>query len=155
MLRGNEEKMNNITTDPGTQKLMKELKFTRIICMISSLLTLCLLAGRILLFGKVQELAEICRPVVEQVSKLDVESLNDTMDHINASLETVDWKQVADALEELDVEALNSAIEGLATEELSKSLKNLNDAVDKVQEISEMMSEKVSKLTSWTGGIFR
>lgn len=155
MLRGNEEKMNNITTDPGTQKLMKELKFTRIICMISSLLTLCLLAGGILLFGKVQELAEICRPVVEQVSKLDVESLNDTMDHINTSLETVDWKQVADALEELDVEALNSAIEGLDTEELTKSLKNLNDAVDKVQEISEMMSEKMNKLTSWTSGIFR
>lgn len=147
--------MDNITTDPGTQKLMKELRLTRIICMISSFLTLCLLAGGILLFGKVQELAEICRPVVEKVSELDVESLNDTMDNINASLETVDWQQVADALGELDVEALNSAIEGLDTEELSKSLKNLSDAVDKVQEISEMMSEKVNKLTSWTGGIFR
>lgn len=154
-MRGNEEKMDNITTDPGTQKLMKELRLTRIICMISSFLTLCLLAGGILLFGKVQELAEICRPVVEKVSELDVESLNDTMDNINASLETVDWQQVADALGELDVEALNSAIEGLDTEELSKSLKNLSDAVDKVQEISEMMSEKVNKLTSWTGGIFR
>ncbi len=147
--------MDNITTDQVTQKLMKELKFTRIICMISSILTLCLLAGGILLFGKVQELAEICRPVVEKVSELDVKSLNDTMDNINASLETVDWEQVADALGELDVEALNSAIEGLDTEELTKSLKNLNDAVDKVQEISEMMSEKVNKLTSWTGGIFR
>lgn len=147
--------MDNITTDPGTQKLIKELRFTRIICIISSLLTLCLLAGGILLFGKVQELVEICQPVVEQVSKLDVESLNDTMDHVNASLETVDWEQVANALGELDVDALNSAIEGLDTEELTKSLKNLNDAVDKVQEISEMMSEKVNKLTSWTGGIFR
>ena len=146
--------MDNFTTDHGTQKLMRELRFTRIICMISSFLTLCLLAGGILLFGKVQELAEICRPVVEKVSELDVESLNDTMDNINASLETVDWEQMADALGELDVEALNSAIEGLDTEELSKSLKNLNDAVDKVQEISDMMSEKMNNLTSWVGGIF-
>ena len=146
--------MDNITTDPGTQKLIKELRFTRIICMISSLLTLCLLAGGILLFGKVQELAEVCRPVVEQVSRLDVERLNDTMEHVNASLESVDWEQVADALGELDVEALNSAIEGLDTEELSESLKNLNDAVEKVQEISEKMNEGMNGVTSWVGGMF-
>lgn len=155
MWRGKEEKMDNITTDSGTQKLMKELKRTRIICMVSSFLSLCLFAGGILLFGKVQELTEICRPVAERVSELDVASLNDTLDHINASLETVDWEQVADALGELDVDAINSAIEGLDTEELSESLKNLNDAVEKIQEISEKMNEGMSNVTSWVGSMFR
>jgi len=143
-------RVNNITTDSNTRQLMRELKFTRIICMISSVLTICLLAGGVLLFGKVRELIKICEPVVEKVSELDVESLNDTLAHINASLETVDWEQVADALGELDVEALNSAIEGLDTEELTESLKNLNDAAEKVREASE----KMSSLTSWVGGIF-
>lgn len=140
-------KMENITTDSVTRQLMKELKFTRIICMISSTLTLCLLVGGVLLFGRVQKLAEICEPVVEKVSELDVESLNRTMDNINASLEEVDWQQVADALGELDVEALNSAIEGLDTEELTESLRNLNDVVDKVRELNE-------KMNSLFGGIF-
>ncbi|MDE6926860.1 MAG: hypothetical protein K2O97_14540 [Acetatifactor sp.] len=146
--------MDHMTTAPDTQKLIKELKRTQIICMVLSFLSLCLLGGGILLFGKVQELTEICRPVAEKVSALDVESLNDTLAHINASLETVDWEQVADALGELDVEAINSAIEGLDTEELSESLKNLNDAVEKVQEISEKMSEGMSNVTSWVGGMF-
>lgn len=153
--------MENITMDSTTHQLMKELKITRIICMISSALTLCLLAGGILLFGRVRELAEVCEPVVEKVSKLDVESLNDTLAHINDSLETVDWEQVADALGELDVEAINSvierldvdainsAIEGLDTEELTQSMKNLNDAVEKIREISEKMGEVASRVSSF------
>lgn len=135
------------------QKLMKELKRTRIFCVISSVLTLCLLAGGVLLFGRVQELVEICRPVAEQVAELDVESLNAALGHINASLETVDWEQVADTLGELDVDALNSAIEGLDTEGLSESLNNLNDAVEKIQEIREKMSEGMNGVTSWVGGM--
>ncbi len=147
--------MENMTTDPGTRQLLKELKLTRILCMISSVLTLCLLAGGILLFGRVRELAETCEPVVEKVSQLDVESLNDTLGHINTSLETVEWEQVADALGRLDVEALNSAIEGLDTEELTESLKNLNDAVEKIREISEMLSEKMNSLSKTFGGLFQ
>lgn len=132
--------MNNNVTDLNTQQLIRELKITRIACIISSVLTLCLLAGGVFLFGRVQRMAEICEPVVEQVSALDVESLNRTMDNVNASLEEVDWVQVADALEKLDVEALNSAIEGLDTTELTKSLKNLNDAVERIRELGEKLS---------------
>lgn len=147
--------MENSTVDISTQQLRKELRFTRIVCMVTSVLTIFLLAGGILLFGRVQELAAICEPVAEKVSELDVESLNDTLAHVNAALETVDWEQVADALGELDVDAINSAIEGLDTEELSKSLKNLNDAVEKIQEVSEKMNEGMNNVTSWVGGMFR
>lgn len=147
-------KMENIAEASVTRQLMKELKFTRIICLISSALTLCLLAGGVLLYGRVQELAEICEPVVEQVSRLDVEGLNSTMDNINDSLEAVDWQQVSDALGELDVEALNSAIEGLDTAELTESLQNLNDAVDTVKGLNEKLSEKMNSLSSLFGGMF-
>lgn len=141
--------MNNNVTDTNTQRLIRELKITRIACIISSALMLCLLAGGVFLYGRVQEIAEMCDPVLEKVSALDVESLNRTMDNVNASLEEVDWEQVAAALGELDVEAINSAIKGLDTEELNKSLKNLNDAVEKIKEISE----KLSSFSSLFGGI--
>ena len=136
--------MSNITTDAGTRQLLRELKITRVICMISSLLTLCLLAGGVFLFGKVGELIQMCEPVVEKVSELDVESLNDTLGHVNASLEEVDWEEVADALGSLDVSALNAALEGLDTRELSESLKNLNDAVEMIRELGERMSSMLS-----------
>lgn len=141
--------MNNNVTDPNTQRLIRELKITRTVCIISSALTLCLLVGGGFLFSRVQKIAEICEPVVEKVSALDVQSLNRTMDNVNASLEGVDWEQVAAALEKLDVEALNSAIEGLDTAELTESLKNLNDAVEKIREISE----KLSSFGSLFGGL--
>ena len=147
--------MDNMAADSVTGQLIKELKFTRVICMISSLLTICLLAGGILLFGKVRELAGICEPVVEKVLQLDVESLNDTMGHINTSLETVDWEQVAEAMGKLDVDALNSAIEGLDTKELTESLKNLNDAVAKLRELSKLLSEKMNSLSALFGGFFQ
>ena len=64
--------MENIATDPVVHQLMKQLKFTQIICVISSILTLCLLAGGIFLFCRVRGLAQSCEPVVEKVAKLDV-----------------------------------------------------------------------------------
>lgn len=136
--------------DSSTSQLMKELRFTRIICIISSVLTFCLLVGGGFLFGKVQKLAEICEPAIEKISDVDVESLNETLDNVNASLESVDWEQVADVLGELDVDALNSAIEGLDTEELTEALQNLNDTVDKIKEVSD----KMSSFGSMFGGIF-
>ena len=141
--------MDNHVTDPNIRQLIKELKITRIVCIITSALTLCLLIGGMFLFGKVQKIAGICEPVVEKVSALDVESLHRTMDNVNASMEEVDWKQVADALEKLDVDALNSAIEGLDTTELTQLLKNLNEAVEKIREISD----KLSSFSSLFGGL--
>lgn len=136
--------MSNVMTDAGTRQLLRELKFTRMICVVSSLLTLCLLAGGVFLFGRVRELAQMCEPMVEKVSELDVESLNGALNHVNASLEQVDWEEVADTLGKLDVDALNSALEGLDTRELSESLRNLNDAVETIRQLGEKMSSLVS-----------
>lgn len=88
------------------------------------------------MFDRVQKLEELCRPVVEQLAGVDVESFNTTLDRVGQTLEDVDWEQVANVLGEFDVESFNTAMEGLDTEELSKGLENLNDAVEKIREIS-------------------
>lgn len=142
--------MDNNVMDLSTSQLMKELRFTRIICIISSVLTFCLLVGGVFLYGKVQELAEICEPVIEKISDVDVDSLNETLDNVNASLESMDWERVADVLDDLDVDALNSVIEGLDTEELTEALQNLNAVVEKIKELND----KVSSFGSMFSGIF-
>ncbi len=142
--------MNNKSTDPTFGRMIKELRLTQIICMISSLLTLCLLLGGILLYGKVQELKQVCEPAAEKLAAVDMESFNGALGNLNAALESADWDRVAEALGELDVESINSAIEGLDTEELTEGIKNLNDAVEKIREFSEM----VSGLSSRLGGMF-
>ncbi len=132
--------MNNHLTETNSSQLIKELRFTRIVCLISSVLTLCLLVCGILLFGRVHRIVAVCEPVVEKLTAIDVERLNSTMDYVNASLAEVDWEQVAEALGELDVEALNSAIEGLDTKELTEALANLNTAAEKLKELGDKLS---------------
>lgn len=72
--------------------------------------------------------------VSNKVTQLDVEALNKVIDG-------VDVGAISKTIDELDVEALNKAIGGLDTQELSEAVKNLNVAVEKVKELSEMLSK--------------
>lgn len=127
-----------------TKKLHKELIFTRIMCMISSILTILLLVGGAYLFGQVRVVLEEVQPVLEQVEAVDVDNVNEALMQLRISLENVDLEQVVEtmdqaveALNEIDIDALNSAISGLDTEELSETLANLNDAVETLQEVED------------------
>ena len=44
-------------------------------------------------------------------------------------------QQMAEKMENVDLEAWNNAIDGLDTEELSKTLANLNDAVEALRRV--------------------
>lgn len=138
--------MNNTTTDSNAYQLIRELRFTRIICMISSALTICLLIGGIFLFHRVEKLSQMCEPAMEKISEIDVDSFNSTMDRVNTSLEDVNWNQIAEALNKLDVDALNEAIEGLDTKEFSEALTNLNDAVENIRGLSEKLNALTAPL---------
>ena len=129
-------------------KLLKELRLTRIVSIISSLLALSLLIlGGYFVYTIKGTLRE-AEPVMEKIAEVDVESLNATLEHINETLEAVDFEPVVQAIEELDVEGFNAAIDSLDMEELSKALKNLNDAADIFRQISQTFSESLGRLTS-------
>lgn len=49
-------------------------------------------------------------------------------------------KQAVDTLNGVDIEALNNAIEGLDTEELSRTLANLNDAVESLHKMEDSLN---------------
>ncbi len=152
-------------------KLRKELLWTRIFSIISSVLMIVILVGAGIVFSKAVEygkqvtayatqveqyIAEI-KPTLDQLSKVDVVALNDTLVQtqavieevdwalINDSIASVDWEKVSKQLEELDVEALNEAVEGLDTEELSKSLETMNGVVDKLRGVADSISNFTKK----------
>lgn len=92
--------------------LRRELRLTRVFCMISSLLTICVLAGGVFLFRNLQPVFDFlqeAQPVMEQISTLDVE-------------------------------AINTAIEGLDIEELSKAIENMNHAAETLENWGEKLS---------------
>lgn len=145
-----EKKMKDFGNDSDTRRLMRELRFTRMMCMVSSALTLCLLIGGVFLFGRLQELSQMCQPAIEKISDMDMESFNNTLHQVNATLGNVDWELLSENLGKLDVKALDSAVKGLNTEEFSEALKNLNDAVEKIKELGD----RLSALPSWFSGQF-
>jgi len=127
------------------KQLRKELRVTRVFCVLSSILTIFLLVGGLLVVAKAQDYAEKVNPVIKELSKLDVEEFNDTVENVNTTISSVDWELVSAKIDEIDVEALNKAVEDLDTEELSETLTNLNDAVA----VLKSVGEKIQFITDW------
>lgn len=119
------------------KKLRRELLITRIFTMILTVIMLVVLAGGFLVCKTVQGYVQEAEPMLEQLSELDIISFNDTVTGLNETLNSVDWEQVSAQLGELDVEALNEAIAGLDTEELSTTLKNVNEAAENLRKLSD------------------
>ena len=143
--------MNKKTTEmpqADMNKLFRELRITRMVSIISSFLALLLLIWSGYLAYTVKGIVREVEPAMEKIARVDVESLNATLEHVNETLETVDLEPVVQAIEELDVEGLNTAIESLDMGELSEALKNLNDAADIFRQISQSFSESLGRLTS-------
>lgn len=120
--------------------LKKELKFTRICCMVSSVLAVCLLAAVIILIVKLQPVYEFmntAEPAIGKISEIDVETLNETIETLNGTMGKVDWESLSNSLDALDVEAVNELIESYDPEEFSRTLDNLNSAIEMISSISE------------------
>ncbi len=136
--------MTDNQTQDRMEKLASQLQITRIFCLVTSLLTILLLAGGGILYLKLQGMMEKAEPVMEQISQVNVEALNGTLEQLEENIGKVDWGQVSDTLGRLDVDALNTAIENLDTQELSTSLANLNDAVEAVREAKDAIQSFLS-----------
>ncbi len=128
------------------EKLKKELRITRVLCTVSSLLTAGLLIGIVFLSVNLLPLirfAEDVRPVMGSLKALDVEAVNGVLDQ----LETVDLKEFSDAVEQLDMDTLNDtleqvdkALEDMDMEAVSTAVQNLNGVVDTLKSVSNTLS---------------
>ena len=154
LTRRKERKMEERINTTGIQqddmrKLFRELRFTRIVSLFSSFLAVLLLIWGSYLVYIIKGIEKDAEPVMEKIAEVDIESLNATLEHVNETLESVDLEPVVQAIEELDVEGLNAAIGSLDMEELTKALKNLNDAADVFKQISQTLSQSLSPITSF------
>ena len=154
--------MDNQISENSLEQLKKELRTTRIFCIISSVLTGALLLGGILVYGQLKPIliiAEQTGPVLEELAGLDIDSVNATLTQVNSTLgsvnwkevsnavESVDWQNVSDTIGELDVEAFNNAVENLDTGELSKAIERLNKVID----VLESWGEKLGSIKGLFG----
>ena len=130
--------MDNQILENSITQLKKELRTTRIFCIVSSVLTVLVLVGGIYVFCKLQpalKVVEQTGPIIQEMEKLDMASVNTTLEQVNTALEKMDWEKVSEAVEDLD------------TEELSKGIERLNKVID----VLEGVGEKFSSLKGFFG----
>lgn len=148
------------------KKLSRELLITRVFTGILSVLMILILVGGALAYrgftryteeinaemegamAMLEEYAGEVRPVITKLEEVDMQAVNDTLVTLNQTMASVDWEDVTAQLSALDIESLNEAIEGLDTQELSVTLRNMNDVVEKLQNISDGMKSFFSKFTN-------
>jgi hypothetical protein len=159
------------------KKFQKELLWTRILCILSSLMMVAVLVGGFLFYQKtkeyewqlkgyvedVKEHSEEIEVALNQVALLDMDVLNDTLketlkaiqavdwEMLNENIDSVDWAKLSKQLSELDIKAINEAIDGLDTEEITTALENLNNGVDKLKKAVEALTAIGDKI----GGYFK
>lgn len=138
------EEKNKVGTymdDAVLKQFRGELRRTRVFCLVLAVLLVLVLVGGGFFFREVRLAREQMEPLVEQISALNMDELNLTLEEVNETLETVDWDQVTQAIGKLDVDALNTVIENLDTKELSEALTKLNDAVDALGKMGDYLKQ--------------
>lgn len=124
-------------------EIKKELRLTRFFCIVSSLLTLCLLAAIGLLALKLRPVylfIEEAKPALQQVSELDIDTMNRVLQDVEIAVGQVDWNELADSLEQLNIEEINKSLQSLDMEEFSAALEHINKAADTLEGLSEKFS---------------
>ncbi|MCD7737955.1 MAG: hypothetical protein LUH58_02795 [Lachnospiraceae bacterium] len=142
--------MNNDTGEV-IASLRKELKLTRILTVISIVVTLILFG---VVFWMQRTVKTSVEPLAEQLSEIDTETLNGIMTNLEVVTEEIaeadiDWEKLSETVNSLDVDAVNEVIQGMDTEALSEMLVNLNEAIETLQQLGNNMG---SSLQGWLFG---
>lgn len=119
-------------------KLRKELKITRYCSIFVAVLLIVVIAGGVYMMNAITPMVaamQKMQPAIEKMADLDVEMLNEK-------------------IAQLDIEGLNQAIAGLDTEEVSEALKNINEAVERLQEIGDGLSTFSDSVNNSISGLF-
>lgn len=133
--------MDDNELEKQLKKLRRDLKFNRVLSIVSVLLTVCLL-------GALVWVQRTLEPVVEQVSQLDIDTVNSTLTEAESVLteisdSDIDWEQLSGTIAGLDVDMLNETMRALDMEQLTEAIENLNDASEAIQELVDSLNNSL------------
>lgn len=134
---------SNMNADGGMKmeemykKLKKDMLINRIILIVTLVFTTAILVVAIFAFVELKGFLTEIEPIVEELSKLDIEALNESLNHFNDIIETFNIDDFMDTMNSIDFEGINEVLEGLDVEELTETLENINEGADRLDEISE------------------
>ncbi|MCR4896747.1 MAG: hypothetical protein K5891_08245 [Lachnospiraceae bacterium] len=130
------------------EELQKELKALRRSLLINRILNGVLLAFMLVLLisgirvtkkvlPMMEEVGQISA-TMEEIGKLDLVALSDSVNSIDDQLSAVDWDMVMAQIEAIDVEAFNdglNTIRGIDVDALGKAIDNLNSVMNALKSL--------------------
>lgn len=133
----------NMNADGGMKmeemykKLKKDMLINRIISIVTLVFTTAILVVAVFAFVELKQFLDEVEPIVEELSKLDIEALNESLNHFNDIIETFNLDDVMDTINSIDFEGINEILEGLDVEELTETLENINEGADRLDQIGD------------------
>ena len=119
------------------KKLKKDMLINRIISIVTLVFTTAILVVAVFAFVELKQFLDEVEPIVEELSKLDIEALNESLNHFNGIIETFNLDDVMDTINSIDFEGINEILEGLDVEELTETLENINEGADRLDQIGD------------------
>ena len=120
------------------ESLRKELKVTRICCLIVAVLLVCVIAGGIYIANMMSPMVlamQEIQPAIVKMEQIDVGVLNEK-------------------IAQLDIEGMNKMIQGIDTEEVMEALENVNEVMEKIEELQEGFESFSDSLSNSFGSWF-
>lgn len=137
----------NMNADGGMKmeemykKLKKDMLINRIISIVTLVFTTAILVVAVFAFVELKQFLDEVEPIVEELSKLDIEALNESLNHFNDIIETFNIDDFMDTMNSIDFEGINEILEGLDVEELTETLENINEGADRLDEIGDWFED--------------
>lgn len=123
------------------KKLKKDMLINRIISIVTLVFTTAILVVAIVAFVELKQFLDEVEPVVEELSKIDIEALNESLNHFNNIIKTFNIDDFMDTMNSIDFEGINEILEGLDVEELTETLENINEGADRLDEIGDWFED--------------
>lgn len=119
------------------KKLRKDMIINRVISSITLAVSIAVLVLVIIGFLEVKGFLAQAEPVIEELSKIDMEELNESLEHFNFVMETLNLEGIKETFDSINFDGLNDLLEGLDVNELTETLDNINEGANRLDEISE------------------
>lgn len=128
-------------------KLKKEIVINRIFSIITMVVSIVVLVVVLVTCIRINNFMDMAEPVITELEKLDMETLNEALENINSVMNFMDWNTWAEKLDSLNLTGISEVFEGIDVEELKETLQNINDGADRLQAVKEWFEN--SPLNIW------
>ncbi|MBQ8246211.1 MAG: hypothetical protein IJZ42_03695 [Lachnospiraceae bacterium] len=119
------------------KKMKKDIVINRVFSIITMVMTLAILILVIIGFVRVNNFLTEAEVVIEELSKIDMEALNESLENFNDIMETFHFDEIKEKLDSINFDGINQILEGLDVDELTETLENINEGADRLDQVTE------------------